>query len=102
MTTKIKIADKEFKNKTQLSNYISNYLNPRDAPYSVPEIKTEDMNFFKELLTFSHKYEQLKDGIIGIRKSKDYGGKYNQLFVSFPNGITEEFSFHKCIKNIHK
>ena len=39
MTTKIKIADKEFKNKTQLSNYISNYLNPRDAPYSVPEIK---------------------------------------------------------------
>ena len=77
-------------------------LNPRDAPYMVPEIKTEDMNFFKELLTFSHKYEQSKDGIIRIRKSKDYGGKYNQLIVSLPNGSTEEFSFHKCIKNIHK
>ena len=90
MSKEIKIVDKTFKNKTQLTKYIKDYLKNNNM------IQFEDYEFFKALAS-QHPRGLKENETVIIAPNTQYGKTYNNITIVKSNGTYDYYSYDACI-----
>jgi len=89
MSKEIKIADKIFKNKTQLTKYVKDYLKNNNS------IQPKDYEFFKQLAS-QHPRGLKNNEYVIIEPHIQYGKTFNNITV-IRDGIHDYYSYDTCI-----
>ena len=87
--------DRKFNSKVEYTRYIKNYLNPLGV-IEIPNIKDEDMPFFKEIATKTNP-DDLGEGF-KIKIIRREGAKSNTIVVVNPNGKVKSLHWRMITK----
>ena len=90
MSKEIKIADKIFKNKTQLTKYVKDYLKNNNS------LQDEDYEFFKALAS-QHPRGLKDDEQVIIAPHTQYGRTFNNITVIRSDNTYDNYSYDACI-----